>query len=48
MKSRKPRHEFKHYINLADYFALIQRLKIITKQDPYAGENGEYLSLIHI
>ncbi|GAA0694808.1 VTC domain-containing protein [Clostridium cadaveris] len=42
MKSRKPRHEFKHYINLADYFALIQRLKIITKQDPYAGENGEY------
>lgn len=42
MKSRKPRHEFKHYINLADYFALIKRLKIITKQDPYAGENGEY------
>lgn len=42
MKSRKPRHELKHYINLADYFALIQRLKVITKSDPHAGDCGEY------
>lgn len=42
MKSRKPRHEIKHYINLADYFAIIQRLKVITKPDPHAGKTGEY------
>lgn len=42
MKNRKLRHEIKHYINLSDYFALHQRLRVITKSDPNAVENGKY------
>ncbi len=42
MKEQKFRHEIKHYINLSDYFALRQRLKVITKADPNVGEDGKY------
>lgn len=36
------RHEFKHPINLADYYALRQRLRVVASLDPNAGEDGRY------
>ncbi len=36
------RHEFKHVINLLDYFSLRQRVKAVAKPDPNAGPDGRY------
>lgn len=42
MGAPKYRHEIKHFINLSDYFALRQRMRVITRPDPYAGTDGQY------
>ncbi len=42
MNEPKFRHEFKHYINLSDYFSLKTRLNAVAKKDLYANENGTY------
>lgn len=36
------RHEIKHYINLADYFVLRQRLRAVLYPDEHAGSDGFY------
>ena len=36
------RHELKHYINAADYAQLRARLRVVTKQDENATEDGGY------
>lgn len=36
------RHELKHSITLADYYALRPRLGAITRPDPHAGPDGTY------
>ncbi len=38
----KFRHEIKHNINMSDYMGLQQRLKAVTRPDPYADETGKY------
>ena len=38
----KPRHEYKMYINMADYISLVSKLKYIMKPDSNALENGKY------
>lgn len=40
--SNKFRHEIKHYINIADYITLRQRLKFIAKQDSHVDDTGKY------
>lgn len=40
--SNKFRHEIKHYINIADYITLKQRLKFIAKQDSHVDDTGTY------
>ena len=39
----KFRNELKYYINMADYFAVKNRLKHIATNDKFADENGEYV-----
>lgn len=44
-KSEDPikfRNEQKHYINMADYLAMRQRLRVIAKPDSNAGQEGQY------
>lgn len=41
-KEIKYRHEYKHYINMADYIAIKQRLSYIAKPDCHAGPDGKY------
>lgn len=41
-KDMKFRHEYKHYINMADYIAIKQRLSYIAKSDCHAGPDGKY------
>ena len=36
------RHEYKHTINLQDYYTIRQRLRAVAKPDPNAGEEGRY------
>lgn len=36
------RHEYKHTINLQDYYAIRQRLKTAVPSDPNAGAKGRY------
>ncbi|WP_066457765.1 polyphosphate polymerase domain-containing protein [Anaerotruncus rubiinfantis] len=36
------RHEYKHYINYADYLSLRQRLRQVAARDRHAGPNGSY------
>jgi len=36
------RHEFKYYINYAEYESLRRRLKYVLKPDVYANEQGDY------
>lgn len=36
------RHEIKHYISLADYYVLRQRLRAVLKQDSHVGAAGSY------
>ncbi len=36
------RHEFKHYINTADWISLRHRLKCLMKTDTHADESGAY------
>lgn len=36
------RHEVKHYISLADYYILKQRLRAVLKTDAHAGPDGSY------
>ncbi|MBQ0000580.1 MAG: polyphosphate polymerase domain-containing protein [Clostridiales bacterium] len=38
----KGRHEIKHYISLADYYVLRQRLRAVLKPDSHTGPNGAY------
>jgi hypothetical protein len=38
----KYRHEYKHYINTADYYTLRPALSAAMQGDPHAGANGEY------
>ena len=42
MKNQILRHELKYYINMSDYFALHQRLKVIADSDSHAGMDGKY------
>ncbi|MGI5899188.1 MAG: polyphosphate polymerase domain-containing protein [Christensenellales bacterium] len=42
MNHSKYRHEYKHEINLADYYALRQRLSAAMAPDPNAAEDGTY------
>lgn len=41
-KNNKYRHEYKYYINMADYMALRQRLPLIAKSDTHVGSDGRY------
>lgn len=43
MDSIKPRHEYKHSLNYADYVLLKGRLRKTMKQDKNGDENGEYI-----
>ncbi len=36
------RHELKHDINYGDFLALLQRLRVVTRPDSHADENGSY------
>lgn len=36
------RHEYKHYINIGDYYLLRSKLKALMKHDPNSNENGKY------
>ena len=36
------RHEYKHPINLLDYHALRQRLRLLARPDPHGDEQGRY------
>jgi len=36
------RHEYKHYINMADYLAVKQRLSLVARPDRHAGPDGKY------
>lgn len=36
------RHEYKHYLNYADYYVLRHRLAAVLEHDIHADENGEY------
>lgn len=38
----KFRHELKHYINIADYYAIRSRLKLIAKPDQHSIKDGAY------
>ena len=38
----KFRHELKHYINMADYLSIRQRLLVVAWLDKHAGVNGSY------
>lgn len=38
----KLRHEYKHYINTADYLIIKSRLSCLLKQDKHAGATGQY------
>lgn len=42
MKALKFRHELKHYINIADYYAIRSRLQTIAQTDRYGDRNGVY------
>lgn len=42
MQGKKFRHELKHYINMADYITLKQRLKVVMTPDPNVVESGSY------
>ena len=42
MAEPKFRHEFKHYINLSDYFGLRNRLRAVAKLDKFVGDDGTY------
>lgn len=42
MSGAKFRHELKHYINMADYYALRTRLRLLAKTDCHAADNGAY------
>ncbi len=42
MKTLNFRHEYKHYINYADYFIIRQRLKSVMELDYHVSEEGEY------
>ncbi len=42
MKQLQYRHEYKHTINLLDYWTIKQRLKAITQPDPHANADGRY------
>ncbi|MHC1719343.1 MAG: polyphosphate polymerase domain-containing protein [Clostridiaceae bacterium] len=42
VKEIKYRHEYKHYINIADYLAIRQRLSLIANPDSHAGPDGKY------
>lgn len=37
------RHEHKHYINLADYYLLRSKLKVLMRKDNHANPDGKYL-----
>lgn len=39
----KPRHEYKHIINLCDLMQLRSRLKTVLKRDLHADDTGKYL-----
>ncbi len=41
-KKRKFRHEYKHYINMADYIAIKRRLSLVARPDRHAGPDGKY------
>ncbi len=36
------RNEYKHYINMADYMAVKQRLSAVARRDRHAGAEGKY------
>ena len=38
----KFRHEYKHCINMSDYYMITSKLKHIAKLDTNAGSGGEY------
>jgi hypothetical protein len=42
MNQPKYRHEYKHAINLLDYYALRQRIRSVASLDPNAGTDGRY------
>ena len=42
MNQPKPRHELKHFINLAEAMALRQRLSAVLQRDSHAGADGTY------
>ena len=42
MSQLEYRHEYKHVLNLSDYYALRQRICAVMKLDPNAGEDGRY------
>ena len=42
MNKLEYRHEYKHAINLLDYYTLRQRVRAVSKVDPNAGVNGRY------
>lgn len=37
------RHEWKHFLNYADFLVLRTRLGAVMRRDPYAGPGGKYL-----
>lgn len=42
MNQLEYRHEYKHAINLLDYYALRQRIRSVARLDPNAGVDGRY------
>lgn len=36
------RHEYKHFINMADYLAIKRRLSLVARPDRHAGPDGKY------
>ncbi len=42
MESTELRHEYKHTINIHDYYVLRQRLQAVAQRDPNANADGRY------
>ena len=42
LKELKFRHEYKHAINLLDYYSVRQRVKAVARPDAHAGADGRY------
>ncbi|MEN8904991.1 MAG: polyphosphate polymerase domain-containing protein [Clostridiales bacterium] len=43
MKKATFRNEVKHFINISDYYTIINKLKHVAKQDKYSNTDGRYI-----